>query len=280
VRLGTIAVRTYVAAKAVMSEAVQLSGNTMYPTIGPEFRFGAVLFVEKEGFDPLLEAARISERYDIGLMSTKGLSVGAARRLVDYLCGLGVKVMVLHDFDITGFKIFGTLGTDSKVYRFKNEVKLIDIGLRLKDAQRLGLQSEVIELKSSRDAHAATLRRHGATEEEIEFLMPEEPTVDNDNKRVELNAMTAPVFVSFLEEKFALHGIGKVVPTPEILEAQARRVLERDFTQKLINRSLANIQQQAGRVKLPKDLTKRVNALLDKQPELSWDMAIMKIIRR
>jgi hypothetical protein len=170
----------------------------------------------------------ISERYDIGLMSTKGLSVEAARRLVDDLCGRGVKVLVLHDFDVTGFKIFGTLGTDSRVCTFKNQVALIDIGLRLADARPLGLKSEPFEIKGEWYKHALTLQRHGATDGEIEFLRGN----GEEGQRIELNMMTAPVFVSFLEAKFAKHGIKKVVPKTEILEEHARRIIKRDLAQR------------------------------------------------
>jgi DNA topoisomerase VI subunit A len=41
---------------------------------------------EKEGFTEILSAARIAERFDIAIMSTKGMSSTAARRLVDNMC--------------------------------------------------------------------------------------------------------------------------------------------------------------------------------------------------
>ena len=50
-----------------------------YPTLGPKHRFGAILFIEKEGFMPLFEAVQLAERYDLAIMSTKGMSVTAAR---------------------------------------------------------------------------------------------------------------------------------------------------------------------------------------------------------
>src|ERR1700759_3498962 len=53
-----------------------------YPTMGPQHRYAAVLFIEKEGFAPLLRAARIAERFDIAIMSTKGMSTTAARQLL------------------------------------------------------------------------------------------------------------------------------------------------------------------------------------------------------
>jgi hypothetical protein len=38
-----------------------------------------VLFIEKEGFMPLFERVHLAERYEIADMSTKGMSVTAAR---------------------------------------------------------------------------------------------------------------------------------------------------------------------------------------------------------
>jgi DNA topoisomerase VI subunit A len=52
------------------------------PTRRPQHRYQYALFVEKEGFNPLLAQAQIAERYDVAIMSTKGMSVTAARQLV------------------------------------------------------------------------------------------------------------------------------------------------------------------------------------------------------
>ena len=53
-------------------------------TSGPSGNFGAVLFIEKEGFDPLLKAAQIAERFDLAIMSHQGherrRGEGAGRR--------------------------------------------------------------------------------------------------------------------------------------------------------------------------------------------------------
>ena len=170
VPLGTLQVRQYLGERPTVGPAVTLDINTMFPTHGPENRYRNVLFVEKEGFDPLLEAARIAERFDIATMSTKGMSVVAARRLIDQLVERGVeRIFVLHDFDVSGFSIFGTLGTDSRRYVFENAVEVIDIGLRLADVEELELQSEPVVIKEdSLEARGETLREHGATEEEID----------------------------------------------------------------------------------------------------------------
>ena len=90
-------------------------------------------------------------------------------------------MFVLHDLDVAGFSIFGTLASNGRRYTHMNEVPLINIGLRLIDVAVMDLQGERVTV-SDRHAHAATLRRHGATDEEIEFL---------SRRRVELNAMTS-----------------------------------------------------------------------------------------
>jgi hypothetical protein len=131
VALGTLEVRQYLGERPGFGPAIKLNSSTFFPTRGPENRYSTVLFIEKEGFDPLLQAARIAERFDIAIMSTKGMSVTASRLLLDRLSVRGVtKVLVLHDFDRTAFSIFGTLGTDGRRYRFENRINLIDIGLR------------------------------------------------------------------------------------------------------------------------------------------------------
>jgi hypothetical protein len=123
VPLGTLDVREYLAEVerhvGGSVEVIEVPGTTLYPTRGPRHRFSGILFIEKEGFDELFEAVQLAERYDLAIMSTKGMSVTASRLLVDRLCALyGVPVLVLHDFDKSGFSILGTLGRDTRRYRF------------------------------------------------------------------------------------------------------------------------------------------------------------------
>lgn len=69
-------------------------------THGPQDRFGAILYIEKEGFAELLAADRVQERWDIAVASSKGYSVRAARKLLVTLATRHrVPVLVAHDFD-------------------------------------------------------------------------------------------------------------------------------------------------------------------------------------
>jgi hypothetical protein len=172
---------------------------------------------------------RLAERYDLAIMSTKGMSVVAARTLLDKIAALVDHVFVLHDFDVSGFSIFGTLGTSSRRYTFESDLSNVihDIGLRLAHVEAMGLESETVEVKS-RGARRETLWRHGASLEEILFLAPEVAT--DDCRRVELNAMTSRQLVDFVEAAFARHGVVKVVPENAVLASHARHCIEEQLT--------------------------------------------------
>ena len=87
VPLGTLEVREYLGLRAQLRDTVSVEAGLLYPTHGPEQRYGAVLFVEKEGFGPLFKAAQLAERYDLAIMSTKGMSVSASRMLLQEVGG-------------------------------------------------------------------------------------------------------------------------------------------------------------------------------------------------
>ena len=89
--------------------------------IGPSGGISAVLFCEKEGFNPLFKPVNLANRYDLMIISTKGVSVTAARQLVDNICGgHDLPLFVLHDFDVAGFLILGTLQRDTR--RFSSPI--------------------------------------------------------------------------------------------------------------------------------------------------------------
>src|SRR5205823_398876 len=140
-----------------------------FPTYGPRNRYGAILFIEKEGFMPLFEEVDLANRYDLAIMSTKGMSVIASRYLVEHLCAQqNIPLLVLHDFDKAGFSIAGTLQQSTRRYSFSRSFKIIDLGLRLEDID--GLESEEVEYQQSDETLVANLKANGATAEEIEFL--------------------------------------------------------------------------------------------------------------
>src|SRR5262249_58172536 len=80
--VGTGPVDEYIAAWAAdFPEYPEVSVATHVPTCGPHNRYRFVLFLEKEGFEDQLKAARIQGRFHVALLSTKGFNVPAARPL-------------------------------------------------------------------------------------------------------------------------------------------------------------------------------------------------------
>jgi hypothetical protein len=151
VPLGTLDVRHYlrdIDAHYVADLVADLNDTNLYPTCGPNNRFQAILFIEKEGFMPLFSRVRLAERYDLAIMSTKGLSVTASRLLVDALC-CEIPLLVLHDFDKAGFSIAGTLQRDTRRYEFRNRIRAVDLGMRLADVEANSLQAEEVHYGQS-----------------------------------------------------------------------------------------------------------------------------------
>jgi hypothetical protein len=278
VPLGTLEVRQYLGDRPSRRKRPQLATNGLFETSGPQNRFRDILFVEKEGFDELFAAVQLAERYDIAVMSTKGMSVVASRLLIDRLAPLVDHIFALHDFDISGFSIFGTLGTDSDRYVFANDMsaKLIDIGLHLEDAKAMELASEPVKVEKDRDAVRETLARHGASDEEIEFLVPEDE--DEPCRRVELNAMTSRQLVDFVEAAFVRHGVGKVVPDNAVIRDHARHLLESRLSAELLAQHAEEIAEQAAAVELPVDLFAQILDLVSEEPELPWDEALARLV--
>ena len=170
--IGTLEVRDYL--KGFHEPAITEAGisQAKAEVFGPSGNFGAVLFIEKEGFAPLLKAARIADRFDLAIMSTKGMSVVAARALADEMCfEYDIPLLLLHDFDKSGFSIAGTLQRDTRRYEFKNSITTIDLGLGLDDVIEMELESEYQHHpKGDKSALIANLEENGASEEEIEFM--------------------------------------------------------------------------------------------------------------
>jgi hypothetical protein len=238
-----------------------------YPTAGPENRFGAVLFIEKEGFMPLFEAVKLAERRDIAIMSTKGMSITASRELAEQLCAAHeVPLLVLHDFDKAGFSIVGTLRRDTPRYTFRSKFEVIDLGLRLEDVD--GLETEDVYFDNA-PATRDNLKLNGATEEEIDFLL---------HRRVELNALASKDLVSWIERKLDEHGIEKVVPDNTELADAYRRMRHQATVQAKIDELIEKMVRQT--VAAPDDLAEQVHQKLDDDPELSWDAALREIAER
>jgi hypothetical protein len=278
VPLGTIAVRDYL--REVESFRPNLNGDTppTLPlgvwTIGPQDRFGGIVYVEKEGFDLQIADAQIAERFDLAFLSCKGYSVHAARRLVRALHSVyDVPVYVVHDFDKAGISIFATLGDG-----------YVDLGLRLADLQTLdGRDDWDLNLASESVGYdndpRANLTERGATPDEIAFLCPTDQSPFR-GRRVELNALVGRQFTDWLERKLRDAHVAKVIPDEATLERAYRWAYGRRWLNLEIARLYDEAQEEAADAELPDDLATLVANELEDTPQLDWDSIVARLVEQ
>jgi hypothetical protein len=202
----------------------------------PEWTFNKILYCEKEGFFPILKDVGFPERHDCALMTSKGFASRAARDVIDLLGNTDEELFFycIHDADAAGTMIYQTLQEGTRARGARN-VHIINLGLEPEEALAMGLEAEPVERKEGKVAPVA-----GYVDEEWrEWLQ---------KNRVELNAMTTPQFLGWLDRKFA-DQVGKVIPPADVLidrlQRDTQRALERRITRKILRR--ANVPARVER---------------------------------
>jgi hypothetical protein len=266
---STIEVRDYLGAVKPPEVTAADFAQASIDVVGPDGGYGGIMFCEKEGFDPLFKSVDLANRHDLLIISSKGQSVTAMRKLIDEMCGdHGLPLFVLHDFDVAGFSILGTLSRDTRRYTFENDVEVVDLGLRLEDIAGLAREPAAAS-KIDRNVLRAQLKENGATPEEIAILMTE---------RVELNAMPSDALVAMIERKLAAYGLEKVVPGDKTLDAAYRAFHRSRGLRRAYAATEKAYDAKAKDVEVPKGLQNSVRTILNKHRDLRWDDAVQIVL--
>ena len=274
VALGTLPVRQYV--RGLDAPRGRTVSSGLYPTIGPKHRYRAVLFIEKEGFIPLFEKTNLANRYDIAIMSTKGVSTTAARELIDQVCGRQkVPLLILRDFDKAGFTIAGTLQRATWRFSFRYAAQVTDLGLRLADVEQYGLDAEAVSYGKTNPKF--NLRDNGATPAEIEFLAGRSDGYHHYGQRVELNAFASDQLMKWIESKLEENKIDKLIPEQAVLEAHYRHECERQFIEMEIARIRQENAEQFATLEIPPGLSDLILHEFEQDNTQSWDEAVSAI---
>jgi hypothetical protein len=181
-----------------------------------------------------------------------------------------IPLFVLHDFDKAGFTILRTLQRDTRRYAFANQIEVIDLGLRLADVEAWNLESEAVQYDKSLESVRESLRRDGATEDEIKFLA---------THRVELNAFASDALIRWITAKLEQHGVQKVIPDDELLADGYRRQYQSAYLGQHFGELLERSREHINSIDIPSDLRERVAHRLREQPSLSWNDAVAEIAR-
>jgi hypothetical protein len=234
----------------------------------PAWTFNKILYSEKEGLITILKAARWPERHDCALVTSKGFASRAVRDVLDLLGETSepLTFYCIHDADGPGTLIYQALQEGTKA-RPARSVRIVNLGLDPAEAVALGLGAEPV---SRKDGKAVPVAEYVA-DEWREWLQ---------TSRVELNAMSTPQFLDWLDAKFAGES-GKVIPPKAVLAER----LARDVAAALRERITADVLRE-GRLEervttavegaLPavkaaaNKLRAEVAKVLAKEPEAAW----------
>ena len=192
----------------------------------PSWTFNKIIYSEKEGFFTILRDAKFPERYDCALLTSKGYASRAVKDLFDLLGDTKEEIYFycIHDADAAGTKIYETL-QGATMARPGRRIKVINLGLDPAEALEMNLEVEKVQNAKGRKPVAAYLNDHWKN-----WLQ---------HSRVELNAMTSPQFLKWLESKMEEQGVAKVIPTNTVmqneLKTEVTRLVEQRIAQDILD---------------------------------------------
>jgi hypothetical protein len=243
----------------------------------PAYTFNKIVFVEKKGFFSALQQAHWLERHDCALVCSEGFATRAVRDVIDRL-GDGdeeIKVFAVHDADAYGTMIMQALQEATKA-RPARRLKIIDLGLNPEEAIEMGFTPE--DQPPRKDGKPHPVADH-VSEEWAEWFQ---------SHRFELNKMTTPKFIEWLDEKMAPHDAGKVVPPDEVLTttlaADVRDGLRAQIAERILRDARLDEQvEDAFRAAgididdITPGLTDDITKALDEAQEQPWTAAVADI---
>jgi hypothetical protein len=241
----------------------------------PEWTFNKILFIEKEGFFEALKEAAWPERHDCALLTSKGQPTRAARDLLDLLGETGEEILffAVHDADAAGTLIYQSLQEATRA-RPGRKVRVINLGLEPDETLAMGLEVEDVDA--------------GERRKPIASYVPADWRDWLRHHRVELNAMTTPQFIAWLDAKMVALGNGKLVPPQAVLTDDLSATLEhrlhRQITEQILRE--AGIEQRVAAalreigLPLPEDLREVVEYALAGEPAASWRAAVAQVADR
>jgi hypothetical protein len=185
----------------------------------PPYTFNKLLYVEKRGQVPLLEAAKIAERYDMALVTEAGFATVAARTLLSAGAeGQKYQVFCLHDADYPGYSILRTL-REATARMPEHSMEVHDIGLTVGQVIAMGKTPETYERTSKIPKQLLPLLNEVEREWFVgEYIGKRGKKDAYNSKRFELDDLTAPETIQHIETRLEELGVEpKVIPPEDVL---------------------------------------------------------------
>ena len=185
----------------------------------------------------------------------------------------------VHDADAPGTMIYQTLQEETKA-RPGRKAKIINLGLEPWEGLEMDLEPEnLVQDKNKPKKRKAVGDYIKAKNPEYEEWL--------QTHRIELNEMSTPQFLQWLDDKMTEYGRGKLIAPDEImakeLHDKAREKLEQTLTEAILreNDLEGQVNREYERLKpvldeKAKELAKDVTEALQKEPVQSWRDPVLK----
>ncbi|MFC7461040.1 hypothetical protein [Hydrogenophaga defluvii] len=239
----------------------------------PEWTFNKVLYSEKEGFFSILKDTGWPERNDCALLTSKGFASRAARDVIDLMGQTQEEIyfFCIHDADASGTLIYQAL-TEATRARGARKVHVINLGLDPWEAVDMDLQVERFRAENASS-------KRGERRLPVADYVPQQWEEWLQSQRVELNAMSSPQFIEWLDGKFEQYSDKVVPPSPVLSDAfgqatqasvkrmLAARILEEAGFDQKVEALVREARTQATAL----DLNQIVRQGLKTAPQARWD---------
>jgi hypothetical protein len=158
------------------------------------------------------------------------------------------QLFVLHDADPAGYIIARTIAEETRRMP-DHSVKVIDLGMKVADAVEMGLVTERFSRKV--DLPAWMPERLNEVESEWFVGRPSTHSGNWDCTRVELNALTGPDLVTYVERGLASNGADtKIHPPDEVVMGRVASVLSGTISSvvsRTFDDAIATVKERVGR---------------------------------
>jgi hypothetical protein len=236
----------------------------------PIWTFNKLVYIEKEGFSEALKDNGWGDRHDCAVMSSKGYTTRAARDLVDKLVEHDepCTVFCVHDADAYGTMIHQTFQEATRA-RGARKVKIVNLGLEPWEAVANGFEVEIVAPSDKRKAVADYVLKREDGDYWEEWLQ---------THRVEINAMTTPEFIEWLDSKVAARDTGKLIPPAGVIERELEAKLEASARVRITEHILAEadlegqISKALQAIERPghAELIRGIKNMFADSPEREW----------
>jgi hypothetical protein len=184
--------------------------------------------------------------------------------------GEPVMCFCIHDADADGTMIYQSL-VEETASRGRRRIEIVNLGLDPAEAVNMGLPSEKVDRSKGKSPAGYV------SSEERDWLK---------RHRIELNAMTTPQFLSWLDRKMEQFEPKKLIPPSEVIqekfEGELFSSVEGAVTEKILREARAKEQIQAAFEETKEKVAgeswgQEIREALDKNPALGW-RAPVKVI--